>query len=452
MRYLPLSDADRSQMLSVIGAGSIDELFRDVPEGARLKGPIRELPNHASELAVDRHMTALARKNMVAGEVPFFLGCGAYKHHIPASVDHIIQRGEFLTAYTPYQPEIAQGTLQVLFEFQTQVARLFGCDVANASMYDGSTACWEAIGMARRITRRTKTIVSSGLHPHYISVANTMARFTGDVLETSLPELTAETDSEKLIGRIDGETSAVVVQYPDILGRIADLSPIAEAAQAAGALLIVVVTEPVALGAIRSPGEMGADIVVGEGQSIGVGLQFGGPYVGLFATREKYVRQMPGRLAGETVDAEGKRGFVLTLSTREQHIRREKATSNICTNSGLCALAFSVHLSLLGEAGLRTLAAINHARAGQVAERLGTIPGVEVVNDSFFNEFTVRLPVEARPAVHALAERGVLGGVSLGRLYPGVEALQNGLVIAVTETVTDVDVDALEAALKEVVR
>ncbi|MEO6360116.1 MAG: aminomethyl-transferring glycine dehydrogenase subunit GcvPA [Sphingomicrobium sp.] len=452
MRYLPLSDADRSQMLSVIGASSIDELFRDVPEAARLDGPIRELPNHASEMAVERHLAALARKNMVAGEVPFFLGCGAYRHHVPASVDHIIQRGEFLTAYTPYQPEIAQGTLQVLFEFQTQVARLFGCDVANASMYDGSTACWEAIGMARRITRKTKTIISSGLHPHYVSVAKTMARFTGDLLAMSLPELTAATDADALIGQIDGETSAVVVQYPDIFGRIADLTPLAEAAHAAGALLIVVVTEPVALGAIRSPGEMGADIVVGEGQSIGVGLQFGGPYVGLFATRDKYVRQMPGRLAGETVDAEGKRGFVLTLSTREQHIRREKATSNICTNSGLCALAFSVHMSLLGEAGLRKLAAINHARAVQVADRLAAIPGVELVNDNFFNEFTLRLPVEARPAVHALAERGVLGGVSLGRLYPEAEALRNGLVIAVTETVADEDVDAFEAALRELVQ
>jgi len=452
MRYLPLSDADRSQMLGVIGAGSIDELFRDVPEAARLKDGIQGLPDHASELAVERQLTALARKNLVAGEAPFFLGCGAYRHHVPASVDHIIQRGEFLTSYTPYQPEIAQGTLQVLFEFQTQVARLYGCEVANASMYDGSTACWEAIGMARRITRRSKSILSSGLHPHYVSVANTMARFTGDVLETALPELAAATDAERLIASIDGETSAVVVQYPDILGRIADLTPIAEAAHAAGALLIAVVTEPVALGLIRSPGEMGADIVVGEGQSIGVGLQFGGPYVGLFACREKHVRQMPGRLAGETVDAEGKRGFVLTLSTREQHIRREKATSNICTNSGLCALAFSVHMSLLGEQGLRRLAEINHARAVTVAERLQGIPGVSLVNDSFFNEFTVRLPVEARPAVRALADRSILGGVSLGRLYPGAEALQNGLVVAVTETVTDEDIDAFEAGLKEVVQ
>ena len=452
MRYLPLSDADRGAMLDVIGAGSIDELFRDVPEAARLKDGIPGRPDHASELSVERQLTAMAHKNLVAGEAPFFLGCGAYRHHVPASVDHMIQRGEFLTSYTPYQPEIAQGTLQVLFEFQTQVARLYGCEVANASMYDGSTACWEAIGMARRITRRSKSILSSGLHPHYVSVANTMARFTGDVLDTALPEFAAGTDAERLIASIDGETSAVVVQYPDILGRIADLSPIAEAAHAAGALLIAVVTEPVALGLIRSPGEMGADIVVGEGQSIGVGLNFGGPYVGLFACKDKFVRQMPGRLCGETVDAEGKRGFVLTLSTREQHIRREKATSNICTNSGLCALAFSVHMSLLGEKGLRRLAEINHARAAKVAERLSAIPGVSLVNDSFFNEFTLRLPVEARPAVRALADRGILGGVSLGRLYPGADSLRAGLVVAVTETVTDEDVDAFEAGLKEVVQ
>jgi glycine dehydrogenase subunit 1 len=340
----------------------------------------------------------------------------------------------------------------MMFEFQTQVARLFGCEVANASMYDGSTAMWEAIVMGHRITRRRKTVISSGVHPHYVSVAKTMAKFTEDQLQTSLPELGAETDAERLIGAINGETSAVVVQYPDILGRITDLTPISEAAHAAGALLIVVVTEPVALGLIRSPGEMGVDIVVGEGQSIGVGLQFGGPYVGLFACREKHVRQMPGRLAGETVDAEGKRGFVLTLSTREQHIRREKATSNICTSSVLCAMAFTAHLTLLGEKGLRQLASLNHARACDTAERLSGIPGVELVNDCFFNEFTLKLPVEARPAVHAMVERGVLGGVSLGRLYPGIEALQNGLVVAVTETATEEGISAFEAALKEVVQ
>ena len=439
-------------MLRVVGAESIDDLFVDVPEAARLTGAIHGLPDHASELSVERELGALARENMVAGDVPFFLGCGAYRHHIPASVDHLIQRGEFLTSYTPYQPEIAQGTLQVLFEFQTQVARLYGCEVANASMYDGSTACWEAVVMARRITRRGKALLSAGLHPHYVSVAKTMARFTGDVLDIALPDLTPGVpgdDLARLIGAIDGETSCVVVQNPNILGHVADLSELAARCHEKGALLIAVVTEPVALGAIKSPGEMGADIVVGEGQAIGVGLQFGGPYVGLFATREKYVRQMPGRLCGETVDADGKRGFVLTLSTREQHIRREKATSNICTNSGLCALAFSIHMTLLGEKGLRDLAALNHAKASAAADRLAAVPGVELVNGPFFNEFTLLLAKEARPVIRSLADRGILGGVSLGRLYPGEQSLANGVVVAVTETVADEDVTALADALGE---
>lgn len=449
MRYLPLTDSDRQEMLSVVGASSIDDLFVDVPAQARLSGPIEGLAPHASELAVERHMSALARKNLSAGEAPFFLGAGAYRHHVPASVDHLIQRGEFLTAYTPYQPEIAQGTLQVLFEFQTQVARLLGCDVANASMYDGSTACWEAIVMARRITKRGKALLSSGLHPHYVSVSQTMAKFTGDALVHDAPTLDAATDIDALIAGIDRETSCVVVQYPDILGRIADLTPLADAAHAAGALLIAVVTEPVALGACRAPGHMGADIVVGEGQSIGVGLQFGGPYLGLFACKQKYVRQMPGRLCGETVDAAGKRGFVLTLSTREQHIRREKATSNICTNSGLCALAFSIHMTLLGEKGLRELAGLNHAFAVQAADRLATVPGVTLLNDSFFNEFTLVLPKDARETVRRLADRGVLGGVSLGRLFPKASDLANGLIVAVTETTTPEDVEALAVALEE---
>ncbi len=270
MRYLPLTPADRQAMLGTIGAQSIDDLFVDVPESARLSGPIAGLPMHASELAVERHMTALARKNLAAGEAPFFLGAGAYRHHVPASVDHLIQRGEFLTAYTPYQPEIAQGTLQMMFEFQSQIARLLGCDVANASMYDGSTACWEAISMARRVTKRGKAILSGGLHPHYVSVAKTMARFTGDQLVTSLPTFSPEPDTLDLINAIDADTSCVVVQYPDILGRIEDMSALAEACHAKKALLIAVVTEPVALGAIKAPGEMGADIVVGEGQSLAI--------------------------------------------------------------------------------------------------------------------------------------------------------------------------------------
>ncbi|AKM08608.1 aminomethyl-transferring glycine dehydrogenase subunit GcvPA [Pelagerythrobacter marensis] len=450
MRYLPLTDTDREAMLAKIGASSIDALFADVPEEARLSGPIEGLPLHASEMAVERHMRRLSRKNLAAADAPFFLGAGAYRHHVPASVDHVIQRGEFLTAYTPYQPEIAQGTLQMLFEFQTQVARLYGCAVANASMYDGSTACWEAVAMAARVTRRKRVVLSGALHPHYAEVVRTMAKFTDDEIADALPTLQGTPDNDGLIARIDEETSCVVVQYPDILGRISDLGAIAEAAHARGALLIAVNTEPVALGAIKSPGELGADIVVGEGQSIGVGLQFGGPYLGLFAVRDaKHVRQMPGRLCGETVDAEGKRGFVLTLSTREQHIRREKATSNICTNSGLCALAFSVHMTLLGEKGMRRLAAWNHSLACEAADRLARIPGVRILNDSFFNEFTVTIGTDAREVVRKLADDGVLAGVSLGRLFPQVDALKDGLLVAVTETTTREDIETLASALQE---
>ena len=450
MRYLPLTDTDRSAMLDTIGAPDIDALFADVPEAARLSGPIEGLPMHASEMAVEKHMRRLSKKNLAAADAAFFLGAGAYKHHIPASVDHIIQRGEFLTAYTPYQPEIAQGTLQMLFEFQTQVARLYGCAVANASMYDGSTACWEAVAMAGRVARgkKRKVVLSGALHPHYAEVVRTMAKFTDDEIAGAPPSLTARPDDDGLIARIDGDTSCVVVQYPDILGRLPDLAKIAEAAHDKGALLIAVNTEPVALGAIASPGELGADIVVGEGQSIGVGLQFGGPYLGLFAVRdEKHVRQMPG---GETADAEGKRGFVLTLSTREQHIRREKATSNICTNSGLCALAFNVHMTLLGEKGLRRLATENHRLACFAADRLAKVPGVKLLNDAFFNEFTLLLDGDARSIVRELTQQDILAGVSLARLFPGHDALSNGLLVAVTETTTEEDVETLASALEEV--
>ena len=450
MRYLPLTEADRSEMLGVIGAGSVNDLFRDVPEHLLLDGPIDGLPFHASEIAVERHMRRLAGKNLAAADAPFFCGAGAYRHHIPASVDHLIQRGEFLTAYTPYQPEIAQGTLQVLFEFQTQVARLFGTDVANASMYDGSTACWEAIAMATRITRRGRALLACGLHPHYIAVARTMARFTGDTIATGTPDLSPSAGEGELIAQIDEQTACVVVQYPDILGRIPDLARIADAAQAKGALLIAVVTEPVALGLLEAPGNLGADIVVGEGQSLGVGLQFGGPYLGLFGCREKFVRQMPGRLCGQTVDASGKRGFVLTLSTREQHIRREKATSNICTNSGLCALAFSIHMTLLGGEGLARLARINHARAQAMAKRLSIVPGVQCLNDAWFNELTLILPKSGSQVVEKLAAQGILGGVPLERLYPGVDELKNAILVTATELTEDEDIEALASALREV--
>jgi glycine dehydrogenase subunit 1 len=338
----------------------------------------------------------------------------------------------------------------VLFEVQTQVARLYGVEIANASMYDGSTACWEAVAMAGRVTKRSRAVLCRGLHPHYAATVQTMAKFTGDTIDYRTPRLEAEADSAGVIAAIDDQTSCVVVQYPDILGRIPDLAAIAEAAHAKGALLVAVVTEPFALGLLEAPGNLGADIVVGEGQSIGVGLQFGGPYLGLFGCREKFVRQMPGRLCGETVDAEGKRGFVLTLSTREQHIRREKATSNICTNAGLCALAFSVHMTLLGGTGLAKLARVNHAKAQQAAKRLAQVPGVSVLNTAYFNEFTVVLPRDARDVVRELAEQKVLGGVSLGRLYPAASELANGLLVTTTECTTAEDIEALATALEGV--
>ncbi len=454
MRYLPLTTEDRQAMLARIGAASIDDLFVDVPAEARLPGPIPGLAPHQPEMLVERELARLAKKNMAAGEHPFFIGAGAYRHHVPASVDHLIQRGEFLTSYTPYQPEIAQGTLQYLFEFQTQVARLTGMDVANASMYDGSTAMTEAIFMARRLTRRGTTILSAGVHPHYVKAAETLCRFTGDKLVTGIPTMCCNPPTEDLadiVDRIDNDTSAVVVQNPDSFGHVADLTELAAAAHAKGALLIVVVTEVVSLGLVKSPGEMGADIVVGEGQSLGVGLQFGGPHLGLFACNQKHVRQMPGRLCGETVDADGRRGFVLTLSTREQHIRREKATSNICTNSGLMSLAFTIHMTLLGETGLRHLAELNHARACEVADRLAAISGVRLLTPNFFNEFALELPVAARQAVRDMAEMGVLGGVSAARLWPGLAELEQVLIVAVTETVSATDIDALVRALTEII-
>ncbi len=446
MRYLPLTEGDRRAMLGTIGAPSVDALFVNVPAAAVRTKPV-DLPFHAGELSVERTLKAMAAKNLVAGDVPFFIGAGAYRHHVPASVDYIIQRGEFLTAYTPYQPEIAQGTLQYLFEFQTQVAMLTGMEVANASMYDGSTACVEAVVMANRVTKRKKALLSGGLHPHYKAIVETHGAYGDFTLDAAAAD---PEGLEDLANRIDGETACVVVQNPSVFGHIRDLTPLAAAAHAKGALLIVVVTEALSLGALMPPGAMGADIVVAEGQSIGNGLNFGGPYVGLFATREKYMRQMPGRLCGETIDADGKRGWVLTLSTREQHIRREKATSNICTNAGLCALAFTVHMSLLGETGLTQLAQLNHAKASQLVEKLKAVPGVRVLNESFFNEVTLVLPKDAAATVEALAAKRILAGVPASRLWPDHVELANHLLVAVTETVTDDDMDALVAGLKEV--
>ena len=445
MRYLGLGDGDRRAMLASIGVGSIDALYRDVPASAILKEPV-DLPNHRGEMEVERAIAALAASNLPAGDVPCFLGAGAYRHHIPAAVDHLIQRGEFLTSYTPYQPEISQGTLQALFEFQTQVAMITGMEIASASHYDGATACAEAVLMARRLTKRSGAVISGALHPHYRDAIATNLRFLDSRpvwLEPSPPS------EEDIAARIDATTACVVVQNPDVFGRLRDLTPLAEACHAKGTLLVVAITEAVSLGLVEPPGAMGADIVAAEGQSIGNGLSFGGPYLGLFATREKFVRQMPGRIAGETVDADGRRGWVLTLSAREQHIRREKATSNICTNSGLCALAFTIHLALLGEIGFRRLAELNHATAVRLADRLARLPGVRMLNDTFFNEFAVRLPRPAAPVVEALARRGILGGVPGMRLFPDRPEFADVLLVAATETVSEADIEAFAAALAE---
>src|SRR5690348_4020272 len=412
MRYLPLTVGDRADMLAAIGVDSIDALFADVPEAARLNGLV-DLPSAMGEIEVERWMSRMAARNVAAGSVPFFIGGGVYRHHIPAAVDHLIQRGEFLTSYTPYQPEISQGTLQYLFEFQTQVASLTGMEVANASLYDGATACAEAVMMANRVTGRRKAVLSGELHPHYREVCQTYARFVGFELSAQDP-----LDGDDPARLVDQDASCVVVQNPDFFGEVRDYSGLAQICHDAGALLVVVVTEILSLGVIRPPGEMGADIVAAEGQSLGNALNFGGPHVGLFATRDTLVRQMPGRLAGQTVDTAGRRGWVLTLSTREQHIRREKATSNICTNSGLCALAFTIHLALLGEAGLTRLARLNHAAAVSLAERLEQVPGIRLLNRAFFNEFAVRLPRPAAEVVEVLAGEGVLAGVPVSRFYP----------------------------------
>src|SRR6478609_5298696 len=448
MRYLPLTDADRKAMLAKIGVTDIDALFADIPKDKRLAGLI-DLPKTKGELEVERELSRIAARNVPAGSVPFFVGAGAYKHHVPATVDHLIQRSEFLTSYTPYQPEIAQGTLQYLFEFQTQVAMLTGMEVANASMYDGSTAAAEAVLMAHRVTKRDKAVLAGNLHPHYRETIETVVRLAEHGI-VALPA--APLGKQDIAAHIDSTVSCVVVQTPDFYGHLHDLTELADKAHAAGALLIAVITEAVSLGLVQPPGAMGADIVVGEGQSIGNALSFGGPYVGLFATRQKYVRQMPGRLCGETVDKEGRRGFVLTLSTREQHIRREKATSNICTNSGLCVLAFTIHMSLLGEAGLRRLARINHANAVKLADALGKVPGVKVLNDTFFNEFTIRVPENAAEVIEKLAQKGVLGGVPVSRLEPGRPELADLIVVASTEVNTDADRAAYAKALKAVLR
>lgn len=424
MRYLPQTKAARAQMLASVGVKSVDDLFVDVPKRAFIKDKA-DLPDHAGELEVERKMAAYANQNQSAPDGPFFLGAGTYYHHVPSSVDYIIQRSEYLTAYTPYQPEIAQGTLQVIFEYQTFIAQLTGQDIANASLYDGSTATTEAALMAMRITKRKKIAIGTPLHPHY-----------RDVLESYMGNLG---DIEIVDGAPDSESACVIVQSPDFFGTPHAYADWRKKCDETGALLIVVVNEIVSLGMLPAPSV--ADIVCGEAQSIGLAMSYGGPHLGFFACKEQFLRQMPGRLCGMTEDADGKRGFVLTLSTREQHIRRDKATSNICTNQGLCALAFTVHMSLLGEGGFKTLARLNHEAACRLADALSGLKSVKVLNKTFFNEFVVELPKDARQVAEDLATCGIIGG------YP-LEA--NKMLLCATEMTTEDDIQDLVETLAEI--
>lgn len=426
MRYLPQNQKSRDEMLEVIGAKSIDDLYVDVPKQSFVDGKVN-LPDHQGEIEVERIMQNYANQNQPASSGPFFLGAGAYYHHIPSSVDYIIQRSEYLTAYTPYQPEIAQGTLQMIFEFQTFIARMTGMDVANASLYDGATAMTEAALMAMRINKKRKKIVlGNNIHPDYVAVLESYMKNFDDI------EISTE--------GADENTACVIVQSPDFYGNPEKYEQHRKACDETGALFVVVNNEIVSFGLLPAPIE--ADIVCGEAQSIGVALSYGGPHLGFFACKEKYMRQMPGRLCGMSKDADGKRGFVLTLSTREQHIRRDKATSNICTNQGLCALAFTVHMSLLGEDGYKRLARLNHEAACRVADALEKVEGVKVLNDTFFNEFTVELPTnDSKKVVDTMADCGIIAG------YP-VDG--NKLIVAATEMTTDEDIETFTTVLSEV--
>jgi glycine dehydrogenase subunit 1 len=444
LRYIPNSPDERAEMLQQLGAASIENLFDSIPEGLRLRQHLN-VPAAMSEIELLKAFDTMGARNQAAGRVSF-LGGGAYSHYIPTIVDHLISRSEFFTAYTPYQPEISQGTLQSIFEFQTLVCQLTGMDIANASMYDGSTAMAEAVLMAERVTKRSKVIASAAIHPQYLEVAHTYVQHAGIELEHAPFD---EGAGQTLLNSIDDQTAAIVVQSPNFFGCIEDLEALGERAHAHGALLIVAVTEAMSFGLLRSPGGCGADIVVAEGQSLGVPLSFGGPYVGLFATRDKYARQIPGRLVGEAYDKEGRRGFVLTLATREQHIRREKATSNICTNEGLIALASTIYLETMGRRGVQEAARQSAQKAHYAARAIAQLEGFSLAySGPFFNEFVVRAPVAATPLLDELArEKGIDAGIALARFD---SQRPNDFLVCVTETNTRAQIDALVAGLSQI--
>lgn len=445
MRYIPHTAGDVTEMLERIGVKTLEDLFVEVPESVRLKRPL-DLPEPISETELLRELKTLAKKNATPSTHKSFLGGGAYNHFSPTVVDLLISRSEFYTAYTPYQPEISQGTLQAIFEFQTLICQLTGMDVANASMYDGASACAEAVLMAVRLTHRKRVLLSRALNPRYRAVVATYCRYLGlELVDLAFTE-NGRTDLKDLAGKLDESTAVVVAGYPNYFGVIEDVAALAELAHQSGARLVAAVSEPIALGLLKSPGELGADIVAGDGQSFGLPLAFGGPYVGFFAVRQKDLRAMPGRLVGETADLDGQRGFVLTLSTREQHIRREKATSNICSNQGLCALATTIFMSLLGKQGLREMAEQNLAKAAYARKKLSTISGFSLVfGGPSFNEFVVRSKEPVAAVLSRLEKNGILGGIPLGSDYP---ELADCFLVCVTEQNPREEIDALVAALQ----
>jgi glycine dehydrogenase subunit 1 len=443
MRYIPNSPEERKEMLASIGLATEKDLFRSIPEDVQLNRPLK-ITDPLAEPEVIAEMERMAAKNTAVSK-PSFLGAGVYSHFSPTIVDHLIQRSEFFTSYTPYQPEISQGTLQYIFEFQTLICQLTGMEVANASMYDGSTAMAEAYLMAHRVTRRHKIAVLESVHPEYREVARTYTQH-GDTEIVAVP-FDEKTGRVGDLSALDDKTAALVVQSPNFFGCVEDLTALAEKAHAVGALLVVVVTEAISFGLLKTPGECGADIVVGEGQSFGIPMSFGGPHVGLFATQEKYVRQMPGRLCGVAYDKNGNRGFVLTLSTREQHIRREKATSNICTNQGLIALAGTIYMETMGKKGLQEVATQNAQKAAYAKQQIAGVEGFEIAFSApTFNEFVVRGPKPAEVILTSLRENGIIGGLALSKYYQGRE---NEFLVCVTETNSRQQIDDLVGQLKQ---
>ena len=444
MRYLPHTAVDVRQMLETIGVSSIEDLFSGIPENCRKKSPLN-LPPAISESELLAVLGKLAEKNAGVSQWDSFLGGGAYHHFIPAVVDHLVSRSEFYTAYTPYQPEISQGTLQAIFEFQTMICQLTGMDVANASMYDGASACAEAVLLALRVgKKRRKVLLSAALHPQYRETVATYCRYLDVELEI-VPAAQGVTELESLDKALDEQTAAVVVGYPNYFGQIEDLLSIAEHTHAAGARLVAAVAEPLALALFKAPGDLGADVVVGEGQSFGIPLSFGGPGIGFFAVKQNDMRALPGRLVGETVDQDGKRGFVLTLATREQHIRREKATSNICSNQGMCTLIVGIFLALHGKQGLRKLAELNYAKALYARQQIAGLEGFEIAfGGENFNEFVVRCHEPIAQLQQRLEQQGILPGIALKKDYPQFE---NGLLVCVTEQNSRAQIDRLIAAL-----